>query len=54
MQKLILYFLLQNPEESNKLFEEAMEAVSNLLVTVLKKDVSSDNLDSIFKVTQML
>ncbi len=42
---------VQNPEESNKLFEGAMDAVSDLLVTILKKDVSSDNLDSIFKVS---
>lgn len=45
------YCIPQCPKESNKLFEEAVEAVSDLLVTVLKKDVSSDTLDSIFKVS---
>ena len=40
----------QNVTELERLLEQALSEVSALMVTLLQKEVSSDNLESIFKV----
>ena len=42
--------ILQNVDELERLLEQALSEVSALMVTLLQKEVSSDNLESIFKV----
>lgn len=51
MQSIISMFFVQNVDELRSLLEQAVAEVSSLLVTLLQKEYSSDNLESIFKVS---
>lgn len=44
-------FFIQNVDELQSLLDQAVAEVSSLLVTLLQKEYSSDNLESIFKVS---
>ena len=46
-------YVLQNVEELERLLEQALSEVSSLMVTLLQKEVSSDNLESVRLATSL-
>lgn len=54
MQFIISAFFVQNVSELQTRLDQAATEVSSLLVTLLQKEYSSDNLESIFKVSKLL
>ncbi len=54
MQFIISAVFVQNVSELQTRLDQAATEVSSLLVTLLQKEYSSDNLESIFKVSKLL
>ena len=47
-------YTCQSSEDTEKLMEQALSDVHNLMVTLLAKEYSSENLESIFKVGKVM